>query len=680
MSPQVRGLGLLLTLLFLPGCTAGGSVNRWRLQTVQTNSTSLDRGGLKSINGGKGFRSVESLLKVQNGDVYVGTYFGLHWTNGDKWFEVIDLRNMEITSLLQVKNGDIYAGTPHGLYYSIDHDNHSSYYYYTDIHCAVKSMLQTQEGDIYVGTTEGLFCSQDNGYSWDPYFAGFAVTALLQVDDGTIYMTGNWFARLGMANSGYNLYYGHGSPAKWAGTDAVALNKRPTSLGQVRWLTASGVRQDVILVGFEDGLYGVIEGEEPQLSSWKRILDSNHVNFIHTLYASQKWRSSIIIGDEDGVAYSVFTKLGRLPRKIFPSLRGCSVSSLLVKRKEKVLFFGVARGGDRKLAGVYRGQMQHLYPFEIENFDYLDLWLYPVYRAFLQGSDGTLYVGGEHGLYSFTINNRGYRVQLHLIHQCYVTCLAEDDDDQKSIYVGTDKGLYRWIKSSNLWRRIEYVGDAVTVLAKVRGEENGKGDFFLAGTRSKGFYQRNWQTKSWQSPLWYCPDPFNINLLADYHVSILSLVKYKNQYVVGTDHGVYWLDKVEYGHWQLVGQSHSAIVHTLFKSAETLYAGTDVGLWSTKSGDLTSHWTREVLPGNPASVFTMLECTKRDQRYGFVLTGTGRGLFYRDPEDKTNKWQTASIFQRSTIYALFQSQNGDVCISVFNSRIWVSPVELPNKK
>ena len=78
MSSQVRGFGLLLTLLFLPGCAAGGSVNCWRPQTVQTNSTSLDRGGLKSINGGKGFRSVSSLLKAQNGDVYIGTYFGLH--------------------------------------------------------------------------------------------------------------------------------------------------------------------------------------------------------------------------------------------------------------------------------------------------------------------------------------------------------------------------------------------------------------------------------------------------------------------------------------------------------------------------------------------------------------------------------------------------------------------------
>lgn len=320
MSLQVRGLGLLLTLLFLPGCTAGGGVNRWRSQTVQTNSTSLDRAVYKSINGGKGFRSVESLLETQNGDVYVGTYFGLHWTNGDKWFEIIDLRNVEITSLLQVKkNGDIYAGTPHGVY-SIDHDNHSSNY--TDINCAVKSMLQTQEGDIYVATTEGLFCSQDNGYSWHSYFAGFAATALLQVDDGTIYMTGSWFARLGIANSGlpfYNLYYGHGSPAKWAGTDAVAWNKRPTSLAQARLWTSSSVRQDVVLVGFEDGLYGVIEGEESQLSSWKRILDSNHVNFIRTLYASRNWRSTIIIGDEDGVAYSVFTKLGRLPRKIFLS-------------------------------------------------------------------------------------------------------------------------------------------------------------------------------------------------------------------------------------------------------------------------------------------------------------------------------------------------------------------------
>ena len=586
---------------------------------------------------------------------------------------------MEITSLLQVKNGDIYAGTPHGLY-SIDHDDHSCYY--TDITCGVKSMLQTQKGDICVATTEGLFCSQDNGYSWHSYFSGFAATALLQVNDETIYMTGNWFARLGGHCElwyRYNLYYGRGSPAKWAGTVAVADSKKPTSLGQVRLGTASG-SEKVVLVGFEDGLYGVIEGEEPLLPSWKRILDSNHVNFIHTLYASKKPRSTIIIGDEDAVAYSDFSKFGRLHREIFPSLRGCSVSSFLAKRKGKVLFFGVARGGDHKLAGVYRGQMQLLYPlFVIENFDYLDLWSYPVYRTFLQGSDGTLYVGGELGFYSFTINNRGHRVKFHLIHQCYVTCLAEDDDDQKSIYVGTDKGLYRWIKSSNLWRRIEYVDDAVTVLAKVRGEENGKGDFFLAGTRSKGFYQRHWESRSWPFPTWFAPDRFNINLLR-YHVSVLSLVKYKNQYVVGTDHGVYRLDKVEYGHWELVLRSHGAIIHTLFKSAETLYAGTDVGLWSTKSGDLSGHWTREVLPGNQASVFTMLECTKHDQRYGFVLTGTGRGLFYRDPEDKTNKWQTASIFQRSTIYALFQSQNGDVCISVFDSRIWVSPVELPNKK
>lgn len=198
----VRGCGLLLALLFAPSCVASGSVNCLRLHVTKTNKASLNNDGLKSITkkrgGGKGFRSVESLLKTQNGAIYVGTYFGLYLTknNGEDWYECLDLRNLEITALLQAKNKDIYVGTANSLYV-IDHERHLPHRVEA-IPCGVKTMRQTKKGgDIYVATVAttnnaaGLWRSQDNGHSWQEYFRGFAATALLQVYDGTIYMTGN---------------------------------------------------------------------------------------------------------------------------------------------------------------------------------------------------------------------------------------------------------------------------------------------------------------------------------------------------------------------------------------------------------------------------------------------------------------------------------------------------------
>lgn len=87
-------------------------------------------------------------------------------------------------------------GTANSLYV-IDHERHLPHRVEV-IPRGVKTMLQTKKGgDIYVATVAttnnaaGLWRSQDNGHSWQEYFRGFVVTALLEAYDGTIYMTGN---------------------------------------------------------------------------------------------------------------------------------------------------------------------------------------------------------------------------------------------------------------------------------------------------------------------------------------------------------------------------------------------------------------------------------------------------------------------------------------------------------
>ena len=120
----------------------------------------------------------------------------------------------------------------------------------------------------------------------------------------------------------------------------------------------------------------------------------------------------MIIGGDDGVTYHERRSSQHYIKHV-SALRGCSVSSFLIKRERKTLFFGVTLGNDQNQAGFYRVRLRDLLIFKIETCDYLDLWPCKVYRVFLQGRDGTLYAGSDLGFYSFTLT--GGRIQLHLI-------------------------------------------------------------------------------------------------------------------------------------------------------------------------------------------------------------------------------------------------------------------------
>lgn len=81
----------------------------------------------------------------------------------------------------------------------------------------------------------------------------------------------------------------------------------------------------------------------------------------------------MIIGGDDGVTYYESGGSSQHYIKHVSALRGCSVSSFLIKRERKTLFFGVTLGNDQNPAGFYRARLRDLLIFKIETCDYLDL-------------------------------------------------------------------------------------------------------------------------------------------------------------------------------------------------------------------------------------------------------------------------------------------------------------------
>ncbi len=154
--------------------------------------------------------SVSAVTQLPNGDVIIGTPYGMWRTNDkfDTWakINIKPFRDSMITRLECTTSGNILAGTRNGLYISTDNGNTWSEKSTAFTDKDIKYMYSHKNGTVLVGVNKNLYRSVDNGITWsvfaDTLFKKPYGDPIFHIGAGIITKNGTYLVRQYRSNDG----------------------------------------------------------------------------------------------------------------------------------------------------------------------------------------------------------------------------------------------------------------------------------------------------------------------------------------------------------------------------------------------------------------------------------------------------------------------------------------------